>query len=489
MKSMSGMSSKLKQKAVQRFKSLGQTAVVSLLALLLAIGPAAPAFAQGETADQATGSGGLMSTIAVIFNAAGSFARGEYAAGRPIPERDLSSALAALNEFNLAVLKDPRLAGILDEIIAELLEGEGVAAGIQNNTEFIAAVVRDPRLVDTLGEIISDYLQDERLTADFEYLFSVIFELIAEEDLHYYIRDTLAALVEHESLEQTINDLLLTAVNIIYNAGTDAIVALVTDERIPQVIKELASLFIEPFPQIITLLLVDEDNERILQVAEEMLLILAEYGTGLPVNIMEDERLKAALADLILMVYEPVPEAAGAIASDLSEHLFHKTAQGLTADNTLEDALDNFVQDFFKSGLQSYLENSLTTLISQARARAQSATPSDRSLMGQQANIQKSIADGVAKVPPQMVKFGFVRWLVDGNPSPAYSQTPGLDPVPRTYRLWARDVGGLLKENQRAASLAGAAANSIRSILDDYIAENQGHLANLIREAVEGLPL
>ena len=125
MKRMSGVFSKLKKEAVQQLKSLGQTAVVSLLVLLLVIGPAAPAFAQGETANRATGADGLMSTIAVIFNAAGSFARGEHAASRPIPERELSSALEALNEFNLAVLKDPRLATILDEIIAELLEGEG----------------------------------------------------------------------------------------------------------------------------------------------------------------------------------------------------------------------------------------------------------------------------------------------------------------------------------------------------------------------------
>ena len=115
--------------------------------------------------------------------------------------------------------------------------------------------------------------------------------------------------------------------------------------------------------------------------------------------------------------------------------------------------------------------------------------PRQTDLCWYQANIQKSIADALAKVPPQIAKYAVFTWLVDGNPSPPYSQTPGLDPDPRTFQHWGRDLGGLLKQNNRAKELAGALAADLRNIVGRYLQENAGHISDSLRVAVLELPL
>ena len=177
----------------RRCRYLGKTALLTFLALLLAVGPVWPVSAAAGTAQRGSASGGLLAAVGQVFEAAGKFARGEQVAGRPIPEQDLSAALGSLNEFSLTVLKDPRLAEIIDQIISDLVTNEELPGGIQKNKEFIAEIIRDPRLVRVLGDITP---QDERLARDIEDFFKIIFDLITREDLHYFIRDSLAALVE-----------------------------------------------------------------------------------------------------------------------------------------------------------------------------------------------------------------------------------------------------------------------------------------------------
>ena len=474
----------------RRCRYLGKTALLTFLALLLAVGPVWPVSAAAGTAQRGSASGGLLAAVGQVFEAAGKFARGEQVAGRPIPEQDLSAALGSLNEFSLTVLKDPRLAEIIDQIISDLVTNEELPGGIQKNKEFIAEIIRDPRLVRVLGDIISDYLQDERLAGDIEDFFKIIFDLITREDLHYFIRDSLAALVEQKGLERAANDLLLAATGMIYYAGSDAVSDLLSDERVPLVVSELISTVAGPVPEIVSLLLIDENNEKILGVAEDILLIFAQYGGELPLDILEDIRLRESLADMLLLLVHPhVYATAASIGDNLAVHLLDKTAAGLTADETLENALGGLVHDFFKSGAQDYFVDSLTQLISIARSRAWDATPSDRSVLGTQANIQKSIADALAKVPPQIAKYAVFTWLVDGNPSPPYSQTPGLDPVPRTFQQWGRDLGGFLRQNNRAMELAGALAADLRNIVGRYLQENASHISDSLRVAVLELPL
>lgn len=474
----------------RRCRYLGKTALLTFLALLLAVGPVWPVSAAAGTAQRGSASGGLLAAVGQVFEAAGKFARGEQVAGRPIPEQDLSAALGSLNEFSLTVLKDPRLAEIIDQIISDLVTNEELPGGIQKNKEFIAEIIRDPRLVRVLGDIISDYLQDERLARDIEDFFKIIFDLITREDLHYFIRDSLAALVEQKGLERAANDLLLAATGMIYYAGSDAVSDLLSDERVPLVVSELISTVAGPVPEIVSLLLIDENNEKILGVAEDILLIFAQYGGELPLDILEDIRLRESLADMLLLLVHPhVYATAASIGDNLAVHLLDKTAAGLTADETLENALGGLVHDFFKSGVQDYFVDSLTQLISIARSRAWDATPSDRSVLGTQANIQKSIADALAKVPPQIAKYAVFTWLVDGNPSPPYNQTPGLDPVPRTFQQWGRDLGGFLRQNNRAMELAVALAADLRNIVGRYLQENAGHISDSLRVAVLELPL
>ena len=472
-----------------------------LLVLLLAAGPVYPVFAEMEPGDQKSDSAGLLATVSTIFAAAVDYIQRDHPQPGvpPVPEEDLSSILASLDQFSLEVLKDPRMAEIINSIIAEIVGDEDLPGSIQNNKEFIGEIIRDPRLTRVFGEIITDYLQDERLAKDIEDLFNIAFDLINQKDLHYFIRDCLAALLENKALEKTMNDLLLTATGAIYCSGSDTIAALLTDERIPEMIKEIVVPTTGAVPELLSLLLVSENRERMLGIAEDILLVMARYGTDLPPDLLEDPRLREGLADIMLIAADPyIYEAVASTGEELTGYFLNRAAQHLTADQTVENMLGNMVHDFFKTNdaeLQTYFLETLTTLISRARAEAIEAASQDEMIkippfIEVNACIQKSIADGVAKVPPQLAKYAAFMWLVDGNPEPPYSETPGLDPAgPRTYRQLGHDLGGLLKEDDRALALAAALNSDLKAIIDSYLMEHREEISGTLHAVVAGVPL
>ena len=344
----------------RRCRYLGKTALLTFLALLLAVGPVWPVSAAAGTAQRGSASGGLLAAVGQVFEAAGKFARGEQVAGRPIPEQDLSAALGSLNEFSLTVLKDPRLAEIIDQIISDLVTNEELPGGIPEEQGIYRRIIRDPRLVRVLGDIISDYLQDERLARDIEDFFKIIFDLITREicTISSGIPWLLSWSKRDWKGRQT--TLLLAATGMIYYAGSDAVSDLLSDERVPLVVSELISTVAGPVPEIVSLLLIDENNEKILKVAEDILLIFAQYGGELPLDILEDIRLRESLADMLLLLGHPhVYATAASIGDNLAVHLLDKTAAGLTADETLENALGGWSM-IFKSGVQDYFVDSLT---------------------------------------------------------------------------------------------------------------------------------
>lgn len=489
-----GLSPRWRIILLNRCAYLGKTALLFLLSFLLVIGPVAPVLAEAATAQQA-GPVGLFATVSSVFESACIFARGDQSPSRSIPEKDLAEALAKLEDFSLLVLKNPELIEVIDTIILELIEDEGLPDKIQDNKVFIAEIIRDPRLSEVLGGIISDYLQDERLAGDFEDLFSILFDLITDEELHYFFRDSLAALLENEALEQTMSGLLATAINLIYHSGSDSIADLLHDERIPRVIKELALIATGTVPEMLSALLVDDNNsERALALAEEVLDILAEYGRELPANLLEDKRLREAVADIVLLTVDPlVYDTAGQIALGVTEPLLLKTAEGLTADDTMEDLLGNLAHDFFKGGAQGYFQDSLTKVIKKARDRVDDETPKDRSVVGNEAYIQRQIADAVSMIPLQIGKLGVFTWLVEGNPSPQppYSQTPDLEVHPTSYKQWGNRLGGLLKQDDRATKLAESLSSDLEIIIDNHLMdeETQGDISDALRKVIEGLPL
>ena len=330
----------------RRCRYLGKTALLTFLALLLAVGPVWPVSAAAGTAQRGSASGGLLAAVGQVFEAAGKFARGEQVAGRPIPEQDLSAALGSLNEFSLTVLKDPRLAEIIDQIISDLVTNEELPGGIQKNKEFIAEIIRDPRLVRVLGDIISDYLQDERLARDIEDFFKIIFDLITREDLHYFIRDSLAALVEHKSLENTINELLLSATGMIYYAGSDAVSDLLSDERVPLVVSELISTVAGPVPEIVSLLLIDENNEKILGVAEDILLIFAQYGGNCPWISSKTSALEKAWPTCCCCWFTRMYMQPPPLSGITWRFTFSTRPPRVDCRQTLENALGELVHDF-----------------------------------------------------------------------------------------------------------------------------------------------
>lgn len=486
------------KKIFRRCAGMGKRGLLVLLALLLAIGPAWPAFAE-EEATRRSGAGGLFDTVGAIFESAGNFIRDEQPPGRMIPDKDIPEALAALEEFSRLVLKDPRLAEIIDSIILEIVTDEGIPDDLQNSKQFIADIIRDPRLIQVIGEIITDYLQDERFAEDIKDLFGIIFELIADEELHYYVRDTLAALVEHESLERTINDVLKTGTGSVYQAGSVTVADLLSDKRLSRELNKLVSIITGSAPEMISVLLVDErNNKRVLRIAEEILLIFALYGAELPLNLMDDVRLRECMADLVLLTVDPqIYAATASIGKGLAEHLIHQAAAELTADEVVEDITADLIYDFFKADeavLQEFFQDSLTTLIARARSGALESTPSDETIritpmLEINANIQKSIAENLAMVPPQIVKLVAFDWLVDGNPVPPYAETPGLAPVPRTYEHWGREVGGLLNQNDRAADLAAALSADLHNIIDHFLMENGEQISDALRDIIVELPL
>ncbi|NMD42699.1 MAG: hypothetical protein GYA86_05225 [Firmicutes bacterium] len=482
----------------KRYAHLGKIGLLSLLALLLALGPIWSGTAGAQLAGQPEQTLGLRATVGTIFASAGDFIRGEQADGRVLPEKDLSAVLASLEQFSQTVLRDPRLAEIIDAIIEELITAEGLPGGIQDNKEFVAEIIRDPRLIAAVGEIIADFLLDERLAGDIEAIAGTIADLITYQDLHYFIRDSIATLLEDRSLERMMNDLLLTGTGLIYDTGSDTVASLLGDKRIPGLLKGFTPVVTGAVSEMASF--IDQNNGEMLLLAEEMVLIFADYGVGLPANLLEDPRLNSCLAGITERMLRPgLYQAAASMGFELSGHLlevgFESVARQVKAkENAIKTLAGGLVQDFFKADgavAQKYFQGAMTEVIDRGREAAAEATPADRTVMViADAEIQKKIADAVATVPPQMAKLAAFTWLLGDTVDPPYSQTP-VDPVPRTYRAWVEDVVGVVVDlfDNNAGELAVAMNKDLEKIVRGFLGENESEISEELVKVIRGLPL
>ncbi len=338
----------IKKKISGSLKFLRKRGVLILLLLLMTVGPVFSA-AAGSKQASAAGEENMLSAMGSILSPVKLYLAGEEIQPvRTLTEEELAEALASLNEFNVNVLKDPRLASILDEIIWGLVDNEDFTGAIQDRKEFFADIVRDERLVSVLGDVIADYLRDPKLAQDIEYFFSVIVDLVADPELQHFIMETVALLLENPKLEATINQLLTAAVDMGYGSFIEAAVGMITDPGIPGVLQEVTAVLLESLPELINMV----DDERVLAVAESMVEIIMEYGNDTAINLLEDQRLRTALADMLVLSVENVP--AGAIASDLTELALRKAGESLS-DGTLDQVLSDFVNELFL-GVVDYID-------------------------------------------------------------------------------------------------------------------------------------
>lgn len=496
-----GRSPGWRKKRFNRWAGPGRMGLLLLLALLLALGPVWSAAAGTEMMYRPERPLGLLATMGTVFGAAGDFVRGDQAGGRPIPEEDLSAIQASLEKFSLTVIRDPRLAEIIDAIIMEIATAEELPGGIQDNKEFIAEIIRDPRLIQVVGEVIGRYLQEEELADEIRAIAGVISDLITYPELHYFVRDCLAALLENKALGQMMNDLLLTATGMIYDAGSATVGDILKDRRIPGLAKEVTSLVTGTIPEILQF--VEDNNDKILGLAEDILLIFTEYGVGLPPDLLEDARLKGCLAEITARMLKPeVLNAAVSMGFGLSEHLLRVGFVSTTEQLRLKKAaigelVGGLVKEFFtaeNAKAQKYFQESLTEVLERGRERAASATPKDLTVFGMvDADIQKKIADAVALVPPQMARLAAFTWLVEGTTlpgDPTYADT-GVDPRPRSYDAWVKDVVGfsmdLLADN--AGGLAAALNRDLERIVRDFLDDHGADISAVLREVILDLPL
>ncbi len=497
-KNKSGLFSGRIKTLFKRYSHLGKIGLLSLLALLLALGPIWPGAAGAELTGQPVRPAGLRATVGAIFASAGDYARGEQSGGRLLPEKDLSAILASLEEFSQSVLRDPRLAEIIDSIIEEIITAEGLPGGIQDNKVFVAEIIRDPRLVSVVGEIIADFLQDERLAADIEAIAGTIADLITYHDLHYTVRDVIAAVMENKSLEWMINDLLLTATDTLYGTGSDFAASLLEDERIPGLIKEFTPVATGAISEMARF--VDDNYGEMLVLAEDMVLLFVDYGVDLPVNLLQDQRLSECLSGIVERILKPeLYEYAVSTGFELSGHLLETglvsaAGQIKARESAIKALAGGLVQEFFKADgakAQIYFQESLTEVIDRGRERAAAATPADRKVLELiDAEIQKKIADAVAVVPPQMAKLAAFTWLLGDTVDPPYADTP-VDPEPRTYRAWVEDVVGVVVDlfQGNAGDLARAMNKDLEKIVGEYLAENEAAISVELRKVIAGLPL
>lgn len=485
MKKAIGSFHELKRTAYKHLKQAGKTGLLSLLILALALGPLSSVTAGAEALETQP-----ESVFSVIYEAVRAHARGEFPTGGAMPGDKLADALAILDDFNLNVLKDPRLAAALDEIIGDIFEDERMVEGIQEKKEFVAEILRDPRLSAVLGDIITAYLQDERLVADIEQLFGMVFDLITDDELHYFIRDALAALIEEPRLAASVNDLMLETVSVVYGEGANTVANLVSDERVPLFFKKLVGVLVSPLPDLLAITY----DQRVRSVTEDLLLVLLDHEMELAVGLVENEDLKGTIADLLLLMVEPVPAAVADLGLGLVDHAASKVAVGVT-DGTVDTLLNDLVDHLFihpggsAQGLQPYFYNAFGTVKDRSTSRASGYCPTDTDVgwgLGNQ-NIQKQVAEGLAEIPPDLVQQAFFNWLVFDNPENPYD--PGeLDYVPRTYYAWAADIAGLLS-TERAEGLVEAFYGSLEEMVGSFVNEHEKDILNSLRQAVEGLPM
>lgn len=454
-----------------------------LLLLALAVGPVLSAAAASSPTRSAPKREGMLQTVSQALAPVKTYVAGEEVnILEPLPEGELAEALLALNRFNTAVLKDDRLASALDAIILEIIEHEQFAEGIADKQQFLADIIRDERLVQVLGDVVAEYLMDEQLTADIEYFFSIIFDLLADEEMHFMIRDTVAAFVENPRLEATVNGIITTAIDLFYYSGVEAAAdSLLTDPRVPQTINEIIAILVSSLPETAAAPL---NDPRVLHVFEELLGIFVEYGTNTAVNMLDDQRVVEAVTEIVMLLLDSVSLPAVQMAADTADYALPVIGARLT-DGTLEQVVGGLVDDLVGTEFQNYFNTSFNKIISTAQSRADANTPGDNTVgclgITEDVNVRKSIARGIAEVPPELVRDGFIKWLVFGNEE-YYGDD--IDPKPRTYTEWALDFVGLLTP-ERADALGNALSEALRTVITDFIVEHKDDLGSAIGQAIE----
>lgn len=326
----------IKEKIRASLKFLRKRGVLLLLLVMMTVAPILTA-AAGSRQASAAGEDTLLGAMNIALEPVRLYLAGEELAPvKTLSEEELAEALASLEEFNETVLKDPRLAGILDEIIWGLVEDEDFAAAIAGRQHLFADIIRDERLAAVLGDVIADYLQDPRLAQDIEYFFQVIIDLMGDEEMRFYIMESIAMLLEDPRLEKMFNDLIIAAVDLGYGSLIETMVDMIAHPGVPGLMQELTSVLLDSLPELVGAV----EDERVLQVAEEMVEMGLSYGTDTVVAMLEDPSLRNLLADLLIMLVEAVP--AQEIINDMTGLALEAIETGLS-----DDTLGQMVNEVF----------------------------------------------------------------------------------------------------------------------------------------------
>lgn len=330
----------IKQKISVLLKFLRRRGVLLLLILLMTAGPIVTAAAGGRRAGAAE-TGSMLDTMSAVLSPVSLYLAGEeLEPQKTLSEEDLAAALASLEEFNQAVLKDPQLASILDEIIWGLVEDENFAGAIADRQLLFADIVRDERLVNILGDVIAGYLRDPKLAQDIEYFFKVIVDLIADDDMRFYIMETVAMLLEDPRLEKTINDLIIGAVDLGYGSTVGAMVDMIAHPGVPGLMQELTDVLLDSLPELVGVV----EDERILELTGDMMGIAFKYGADSAANMLEDPNLRTLLADLLVLLVEAIPTQE--IINDITGLALDAIEAGL-GDGTLDQVINDVFNGLF----------------------------------------------------------------------------------------------------------------------------------------------
>jgi hypothetical protein len=332
-------SARIKKTISASLKFLRKRGVLLLLVLLLTAAPIMNAAVNRQVS--AAGDDTLLGTMGTILNPVKLHLAGEEMVPvKTLSEEELAEALASLDEFNEAVLKDPRLAGIFDEIIWDLVEDESFAEAIAGRQLLFADIINDERLVGVLGDVIADYLRDPKLAQDIEYFFNVIIDLISDEEMRFYIMETIAQLVEDPRLEKMFNDLIIAAVDLGYGSLVEAMVDMIAHPGVPGLMDELTEILLDSLPELVGVV----EDERILGVAEELVGISLDYGVNTAVDMLADPKLRTLLADLLVVTVEAVP--AQDIINDITGEALDVLEAGLS-DGKLDQVINNLFNGLF----------------------------------------------------------------------------------------------------------------------------------------------
>ncbi len=327
MKETGGALSALKHKLSLFKKYLRFKGIAILVVIMMMLSPFISAAAYNRPASGNSEEGFLQSLGSALSPVQTHLAGDDLQMADDLREEEIVAALESLDEFNESVLKDEKLAAVLDDIIWEVLEAEELKEGFQRQQQGLADIISDPRLVNILGDVIADYLQDEQFADDIEYFFGVFLDLIADGELNFFIRDAIASLIEHPRLEDTIDELVTSLFEMSYQSGMDMFSDLLTDKRLGNALAEILDALTTDLPDVAVYML---EDKRTLDITEEILDIVMDYGTDVPVDLLEDKRFRSALADMIVVGVDSVPVSS--ISGDLSEYAVPRVGHGLVDD-------------------------------------------------------------------------------------------------------------------------------------------------------------